>query len=342
MGIGIWGFLNSGFILRLLNIEEPMFGFAEEYLRIIFIGMPFSFAMFTVVAVIRGWGNTVFTMNISIVSVLLNIILDPFLIFGIGFPRLEVAGAAWATVISRAIASIYSLYVLFTGKLGFKLHLMDMKPDWREMLRILRIGIPGAIGQMVTAMGFSIIMGIIAVFGPAVVSAYGIGNRITSTITMIGMSFSSAVSTMVGQFLGADHLKDVDETVKKGAIITFLMVSMMCVFLFFFGEEVTKFFVDDPEVVELGKIYFRLVSFSVPFFSVLSIIMGAFQGAGHNTLIAIVNITRLWGVRVPLVKFFANIYGFKGVFYAMMISNILALLLGYLMMKLFKWKRKVI
>jgi len=340
--IGLWGFFNSGWILKLLNIEEPIFGFAESYLKIIFLGMPFSFIMFAIVAIVRGWGNTVFTMNISVVSILLNIVLDPLLIFGIGFPRLEVVGAAWATVISRAVASIYSLYILFTGKLGFKLHLVDIKPDWKDMLKILRIGMPAAIGQMITAMGFSIIMGIIAVFGPAVVSAYGVGNRVTSTITMVGMSISGAVSTMVGQFLGADDLKSVDETVRKGSIITFLIVSIMCTFLFLFGKQLTGIFVDDPEVVELGEIYFRLVSFSVPLFSVLSIIMGAFQGSGHNILIAVVNITRLWGIRVPLVKIFADLYGFKGVFYAMTISNTLALLLGYSIMKLVKWKKKVI
>jgi len=340
--IGLWGFFNSGWILKLLNIEEPIFGFAESYLKIIFLGMPFSFIMFAIVAIVRGWGNTVFTMNISVVSILLNIVLDPLLIFGIGFPRLEVVGAAWATVISRAVASIYSLYILFTGGLGFKLHLVDIKPDWKDMLKILRIGMPAAIGQMITAMGFSIIMGIIAVFGPAVVSAYGVGNRVTSTITMVGMSISGAVSTMVGQFLGADDLKSVDETVRKGSVITFLIVSTMCTFLFFFGKQLTGIFVDDPEVVELGEIYFRLVSFSVPLFSVLSIIMGAFQGSGHNTLIAVVNITRLWGIRVPLVKIFADLYGFKGVFYAMTISNTLALLLGYSIMKLVKWKKKVI
>ncbi|HIP92109.1 MAG TPA: MATE family efflux transporter [Thermotoga sp.] len=342
MIISLWGFFNSGWILKLLNIEEPIFSFAKSYLEIIFLGMPFSFIMFVIVAIVRGWGNTVFTMNISIISIFLNIILDPFLIFGVGFPRLEVVGAALATVVSRAVASIYSLYILSTNKLGFKLHLKDIKPNWKTMLKILRIGMPAAIGQMITAMGFSVIMGIIAAFGPAVVSAFGVGNRITSAIIMIGMSISGAVSTMVGQFLGADDLNRVDETVKKGAIITFSTVSIMCVFLFFFGKQLTWIFVDDPEVIKLGEIYFKLVSFSVPLFSILSIIMGAFQGSGHNTLIAIVNITRLWGIRIPLVKIFADLYGFKGVFYAMTISNMLALLLGYSIMKLVKWKNKVI
>ena len=340
--LGMFGFFTAGGMLHLLGIDDPIAPYAESYLKIIFLGLPFTFLMIITQAVARGWGDTVFAMHVSMISIFINIVLDPFMIFGIGFPRMEVNGAALATVIARLLAVVYSMYVLFKGGIGFKLYASDAKPDMFFVKKILRIGIPGAVGQAVTASGFAVIMGIISRFGPAVVSAYGVGQRITSMLTTIGFAISNGVTTMVGQFLGAGDEKKVDESVRWGFIETFAIVGTLAVFLFLFADKVTQFFINDPEVIELGKIFFHLVAFSVPLFAMVSIVMGAFNGAGKTMYVAIINVTRLWGIRVPLVTLFAHLYGFKGVFYAMAISNALALLLGYMMLKLTKWKKKVI
>ena len=342
LALGIFGFFSSGWILSILNIENVLRPYAQEYLKIIFLGLPITFLMFSSQAVVRGWGDTVFTMRVTAISVLTNVILDPFMIFGIGFPRMEVRGAALATVISRTVAVIYSLHTLMSGKLGFKIHLEDVKPDMKIIGKIFKIGIPGAIGQAVTASGFAVVMGVISRFGPAVISAYGVGSRISSALSMIGFAISGAVTTMVGQFLGAKKFKKVDETVRWGFIETFVIVGTLALLLFFFGDLVTKFFINDPEVIRLGEIYFHLVSFSMPLFAMVSIVMGAFNGAGKTFLVAVVNVVRLWGVRVPLVFWMAKAFGFKGIFYAMAISNALALLLGYAILRLVKWKEAVI
>ena len=340
--LGLFGFFSAGWILKILGIGDPIKPYAESYLKVIFLGMPLTFLMFSAQAIVRGWGDTVFTMKVTSVSVLLNIVLDPFMIFGIGMPRMEVTGAALATVISRGVAVLYALKAMMDGRLGFKLHIRDIEPDFKTISKILKIGIPGAIGQAITASGFAVIMGIISRFGPAVVSAYGIGNRITSMLSMIGIAISGAVSTMVGQFLGAGDERRVDETVRWGFIETFLIVGTMAVFLFLYADLVTKFFINDPEVIRLGEIYFHLVAFSVPLFAGVSIVIGAFNGAGKTHLVAVVNVTRLWGIRVPSVVWFSKLFGFKGVFYAMALSNALALILGYAMLKLTKWKERVI
>ncbi|MCD6450460.1 MAG: MATE family efflux transporter [Thermotogaceae bacterium] len=340
--LGIFGFYTAGAMLNLLGIGEPIAPYAESYLKIIFLGLPLTFLMIITQAIARGWGDTVFAMHVSMFSMFVNIILDPFMIFGIGFPRLEVNGAALATVIARLLAVVYSLYVLFKGSIGFKIHVSDIKPDMLFVKKILSIGIPGAVGQAITSSGFAVIMGIISRFGPAVVSAYGVGQRITSMLTTIGFAISNGVTTMVGQFLGAGEEKKVDEAVRWGFIEVFAIVGTLAVFLFLFADKVTQFFINDPEVIELGKIFFHLIAFSVPLFAMVTIVVGAFTGAGKTLYVAIINVTRLWGIRVPLVTFFANLYGFKGVFYAMAISNGLALLLGYTMLKLIRWKKKVI
>ena len=340
--LGIFGFFTAGGMLHLLGISDPIAPYAKSYLEIIFLGLPFTFLMIITQAVARGWGDTVFAMHVSMISIFINIVLDPFMIFGIGFPRMEVNGAALATVVARFLAVVYSMYVLFKGGIGFKLYASDAKPDMFFVKKILRIGIPGAVGQAITSSGFAVIMGIISRFGPAVVSAYGVGQRITSMLTTIGFAISNGVTTMVGQFLGAGDEKKVDESVRWGFIETFVIVGTLAVLLFFFADKVTWFFINDPEVIELGRIFFHLVAFSVPLFAMVSIVMGAFNGAGKTMYVAIINVVRLWGIRVPLVTLFAHLYGFKGVFYAMAISNALALLLGYTMLKVIKWKKRVI
>ncbi len=340
--LGLFGFFTAGWLLSLAGIGDPIKSFAEDYLKIIFLGLPFTFLMFSSQAIVRGWGDTIFTMKVTAISVFVNIALDPLLIFGMGFPRMEVKGAAVATVLSRAIAAIYSLYVMHSGRLGFKVHFEDVRPDFKLIGKIFKIGIPGALGQAVTASGFAVVMGVISRFGPAVVSAYGVGNRVSSALSMIGIAISNAVTTMVGQFLGARDLKKVDETIRWGFIETFAIVGILAVFLFSFGDLVTGFFINDPEVIKLGEIYFHLVALSMPLFAGVSIIMGAFNGAGKTALVATVNIARLWGVRVPLVFWMSNLFGFEGIFYAMAISNTLALILGYGMLKLVKWKEAVI
>ena len=340
--LGIFGFFTAGGMLHLLGISDPIAPYAKSYLEIIFLGLPFTFLMIITQAVARGWGDTVFAMHVSMISIFINIVLDPFMIFGIGFPRMGVNGAALATVVARFLAVVYSMYVLFKGGIGFKLYASDAKPDMFFVKKILRIGIPGAVGQAITSSGFAVIMGIISRFGPAVVSAYGVGQRITSMLTTIGFAISNGVTTMVGQFLGAGDEKKVDESVRWGFIETFVIVGTLAVLLFFFADKVTWFFINDPEVIELGRIFFHLVAFSVPLFAMVSIVMGAFNGAGKTMYVAIINVVRLWGIRVPLVTLFAHLYGFKGVFYAMAISNALALLLGYTMLKVIKWKKRVI
>jgi Na+-driven multidrug efflux pump len=161
-------------------------------------------------------------------------------------------------------------------------------------------------------------------------------------VVMFATGMSLATGAMVAQFVGADHKEKAVETVRKAGIITFSTILGISVLLFFYGQYITQFFINDPEVIEVGVTFFKLVSFSLPFFSLMDIFMGTLRGTGHTIQSTIVDMVRLWGIRVPLILIMSETWGFRGVFYAMIISNISAMLLSFLFIKFGNWKDRVV
>ncbi|MCD6103120.1 MAG: MATE family efflux transporter, partial [Thermotogaceae bacterium] len=199
-----------------------------------------------------------------------------------------------------------------------------------------------SLGDAFTALGFAFIMSVVARFGTAVTSAYGVGNRVISMITMFSAAVSMAVATMVGQFLGGDMVDKAKETLLKAAVVTFLIVGTICSLLFFYGEWITRFFITNPDVVQYGRTFFRYVSFSVPFFAVMNVLLGAFRGSGHTVQLTFINLLRLWGIRIPLVVLMSSSLGVRGIFIAMIISNILALAVTVVFLSNGRWAQKLI
>ncbi|RAO99033.1 hypothetical protein PW5551_05790 [Petrotoga sp. 9PW.55.5.1] len=326
-------------ILGLLELNSELLELSQIYLKIISLSLPFSFLMQTIAGIFRGWGNSLIALKFNGIAILLNVVLDPIFIFQF---ELGVFGAALATLLAQAIMSIAFLVLLFKGSEGFKIHIKDFTPDIKIIKKVLSIGLPSSIGESFTAIGFAIIMGVIAQFGPVVISGYGIGNRMNNLITMFAMGISLATATMAGQYVGAKKPEKADETVKKASIATLLIVGTASTFMFLFGHNITQFFINDPDVIKVGEEFFRYVSFSLPFFSLVSIFLGALRGTGHTTQSTIIDMIRLWGIRVPLVFFLAETHGYIGVFIAMIISNFSAVLLAMGFLVFGNWKKPVI
>jgi len=312
---------------------------AVTYMVIELASVPFMFVMQLNSGILRGWGNSVIALRLTFVSVMMNVVLDPIFIFGF---KQGVAGAAVATFISRFVIAVYFTYLMFSGKYGFKLRVKDFKPDFSSIMQVIKIGLPASFGQAVTSLGFTIIMGVVSRFGVEVVSAYGVGQKISQLMVNFASGVSLACASMIGQFLGADRPDLASRTVKKAAIFTFSVALAVSTLLFFFGHNVTQFFVNDPKVIEMGEIYFRLISFSLPFFTTLSVFMDTLRGSGHTVQSTIVDIVRLWGIRIPIVTILAEKYGFRGVFYGMIISNISAMFLAMAFLVFGNWKKKIV
>ncbi|MFP4484169.1 MAG: MATE family efflux transporter [Spirochaetaceae bacterium] len=331
-------------ILGVLQVPRSAFAGTLAYLRIILSGVPVMFFFFVVQAAMQGIGDSVTPLKIQALTVALNVALDPILIFGFGpIPRLEVEGAAIATVFSRAIASGLALWILLRGSRGMKLRAEYLVPDWAAQRRLLGIGVPLAIGQGVASLGFIVLQGIVNSFGTAVVAAFGVGTRIINLFTMPAIGFSRATASLVGQSLGARRPDTAKTVVKQSIGTVFVFISVTMILVFLFGNSVTRFFVNDPEVVRHGAIMFRVISLSVIPFAMFMVSNGAFQGGGDTKPIMYLNVGRLWGIRVPVAALLAVglSLGPRGIWFAMLLSNVVTAALGFIILKQGRWLHKM-
>ena len=339
------GSLIAGPVMVVMGAGPELIGPATGYLRIIYAGIPAMFGLFIVTALLNGVGDTVTPMKLMGASVLLNVILDPLFIFGWGpFPEWRVAGAAVATLLSRGIVALVGLYLLFSGRVGIHLRPRHLRMERETIKQILMIGAPASFGQSGTALGFSIMTGILARFGTAVVSAFGIGNRIISIATMPAMGLGQATATMVGQNLGAKKAERAERVGWSGMAISTGFLLAASILVFFLRTPLIRAFIDDPQVIALGSQMFAITTLAFPFMGILMVIIGTYQGAGHTFYSMFFSLFRLWALRIPLVYFlgFTAAMGATGVWWAMFISNLGAsgLSIGFFLTG--NWKHRVI
>ncbi|MHB8070676.1 MAG: MATE family efflux transporter [Candidatus Cryosericum sp.] len=346
--IMVAGVVFSPALLRLLTSDADVARAGTIYTRIIFIGMPFEFVAAAYAQVMAAYGDTITPMLVNTVTVVANIILDPFMIFGWGpFARMTVAGAAWATIICQAVAAAISLAVLFRGRHGLTVHPRDLLPDWQWYRRILKIGLPASVGTSGTSFGFLVLTGIIGRLSNATValSAYGIGDRFINVSFIAIDGLSLAISTMVGHALGGDLRKRANSVVWTGTTLMFALLVGEGIVLWILTPWLFRAFIPtQPAIIKEGILFMSIFLPSMPFFGIVSGVQAAFQGAGHNTPPMIMQLVRLWGLRVPLSWLFgyALHMGSRGVWIGMLISNVLAAVLAVIFLAMIDWHHKVI
>lgn len=335
------GFLLAPSAVAFMGGQGILLEKAVIYMRIIFVGMPFMFSFFAFSSIKQAQGNTLTPMKLSGISVALNIILDPIFIFTL---NLGIAGAAYATVFSRALLTIYAVYSLFTKDNHLGLRFKHLRLKKTVLLQIVKIGLPSSIGQSATAFGFMILNRFIIYYGNATLAAFGIGNRINSLILMPAMGIGSALATIIGQNLGADQIKRAKQFVSKSILLCSIILILGGVIMFFSAEIIISQFSQDPEVIQLGTAYLQLISLSLPLVGIFQIFIGTFQGSGHTVSAMLLMAGRLWGLRIPLILLFQNIttWGSTAIWYAMVLSNLIICLTAYAVYLTGGWQKKVI
>jgi putative MATE family efflux protein len=341
-GIGV---LFSRNVLIMMGTPTNILADASAYLNIISAGVPFIFMFFIFSALLRGYGDTKTPMKFMIFSSLLNIVLDPFIIFGIGFfPALGVKGAAYATIFSRAVAGVAGIYLLFTGKKGLTLKLRYLKPDFTLLKKIIMIGFPSAAEQSIVALGMTLLMSIVSQFGTMVVAAYGIGSKILSVVMLPSRGLAIATTTMVGQNLGAENIKRAESSAWKSTGIIFVTLTLLAVISNLFPRTIIGVFNSNPEVVEIGVSFLRVVGFSFGFLGIRFVIGGSFRGAGNTVVAMVLAIIALWGLRLPLAQILSfNLdFGTSGIWWGMFLSNFLTAIIAMFWFKRGGWKESAI
>jgi putative MATE family efflux protein len=306
---GLVGWHFSDDFFRLLGASPDIIPDGSAYLKISLLGGFTVFILFIGNAALQGAGDTITPMWIMAISNILNIILAPLFIFGLGpLPRMGVEGAAVATVISQAVAAGIAVHILLSGKARLHIRPRQWKPNLALSWRILRIGLPGS-GQMFSrSLMNAVMMWIVASCGTAAVAAYGVGMRFHMIILMPLFALGGAAATMVGQNLGADKP---DRARHAAWVATWVGIGFMvvtAVIMMLFAPALIRVFNKEPDVVHIGARYLQVVS---PFyiFAALGIVLGrALNGAGDSMSPMIITILSLWGLQVPLAIFLSRIW----------------------------------
>lgn len=306
---GMVGVLLAESLCRMLGADAQVLPLATAYLRVSFFGAFTVFLLFVGNSALQGAGNTVVPMCAMGLANLLNLVLDPVLIFGLfGLPRMGVRGAALATVLAQAAAVLVVTAVLCSGRVAsMHVPLSAWRIRSRLAWRLLRIGVPST-GQMLSRSLMSLVlMRIVAETGTVAVAAYGIGMRFHMLALMPAFVLGNAVATMVGQNLGAGRPGRAHRAAWIATIMDVALMVLIAVVLCVAARSLIAAFDRNPEVVAVGVSYLRIVS---PFyvFTALAIVLGrALMGAGDTVGPMVCTIIGLWGVQVPLALFLARV-----------------------------------
>jgi len=327
----IISYFGSPYIMQLMGAEGFVYDNAVQYLRIRSFELPLLFVFFSFMATRQASGDTLGPVLISGSAVVLNTILSPIFIQVLGF---GVSGAAIATLVANMIAMPFGYYRLFYAKSGITVSLKMMRIDIEAAWHIIRTAIPASFGQAITAIGFGVMNGVIYSYGVDTVAAFGIGNRLTSMILHPVMAIGGVMSAYIGQNIGAMNLSRARETFKKTMILS---VGTMAVGSFFLmllrGPLIGLFIHDNPDAYNLAVEYMFYILIGLPLMGVFQTFMGTYNGTGNTHYSFIISVLRLWGLRVPLVLWMRNFtdLGSSGIWYAMLISNFVIAIVGYML-----------
>ncbi len=346
--LGALGFAISPWLLSLLVKEGGVAEAANLYISIVFLGLPFMLIPGLFYFGMAATGDTITPLLVNGGGTLLNILLDPFFVLGWGgLPRMGIAGAAYATLISQAVASVASVLILLSGRTRLRLVLPEMRPDTKFVLRALRVGMPAAVGQSSVAFGFVVLMGVIGRLpdAEAALAGYGIGDRVLGLLFILTEGISVGLTTMVGQALGAERFARARELVKKGLSLLFGLLAMEALILWVLRTPLVALFIPGREdVIAVGADFIAIFAAGMPFLGAFFSAQAIFRGAGHNVPTMALGILRLWALRIPLSYLFAFPLGWgdKGVWWGMSLSNVISGIVALGLLWGGSWQRRVV
>jgi len=352
-------------ILRALNTPDEIFGFVRGYLQISLISVFFALMFMFYQSTSHGLGDSITPMYILIATTLINVVLDPLMIFGIGpFARLEIIGAAYATLIAKGVGGVAAIAFMLMRARDVLPRARDFLPN-REMLgNVVKIGFPVAISRSVSGFGFLILQGFVNSFGSAVIAVNSIGAHFISMYMMPCMGIGNALAAMIGQNLGAGKIRRAEQAVWVSFRFIISIMFVGCALMYLYGDVFTRVFLNDAEVIEIGIRMFRLKAFASFFFGFIFVFNGVFNGSGYTAPVFYVSISRLWGMRIPLTYIlsgillgypvFANSFAsgflakvavplsthpYEALWWSMIISNFIAGIWAFLIFRRGTWKK---
>ncbi|NMD00462.1 MAG: MATE family efflux transporter [Bacteroidales bacterium] len=333
----IVGLLLMDNVLTLIKTPADIHVQAIQYLRVYLLGLVFFFGYNGNAAIYRGMGDSKTPLYFIILSTILNIGLD--LLFVAVFDW-GIEGAAWATIIAQGIAFITSIFYINKFHDFLKFKFWNFSFDSYIMKKSIQIGLPTALQQSFVALGMVALLSVVNAFGTDVVAAYSIATRIESFVALPAMNFAAALSTFVGQNIGAQKI----DRVKKGYFATLKMTLLITIvstlIILIFSYPLTRLFTEDLAVINISRGYLNIVSFFFVFFTAMFVNSGVLRGAGDTLIPMFITLFSLWVIRIPLAYLMSKSFGYIGIWWAIPVAWFFGMLFSYSYYKIGRWKNK--
>ncbi|MEN6521052.1 MAG: MATE family efflux transporter [Armatimonadota bacterium] len=336
----------SPWLMQLMHSPADVYPLAVSYLKISLFSIPFVFGLFLLSSMLRGVGDSKTPLYFQAGALVMTAIFDPILMFGwLGFPRMGLNGTAVAsTVMQMLCLAVGLIYIRRKDHIA--------APDWRRLSihwptgkLILKISIPSVLQQSLISLGMVAVMGFVNSFGKNAATAFGAAIRIDQVVFLPSMTFGVAISTLVGQNIGANRLHRAKETFLWGMLISGGTALVLSVFAITMPRLLVGLFVKgyDPQVVRLGVSYLRIVGFCYVFMAMMFVSNGVINGAGYTLITTLISLISLWVARVPLAAYLTSrMHKVEGVYYAIAISIVASAIISQLYYFTGKWKRPII
>jgi putative MATE family efflux protein len=341
--IGLPGALFSKKLLDLMGASRQIVENMSAYTSIMLGGNIVIMMLFIINAIFRSAGDAAVAMKVLWIGNIINIILDPCFIFGLGpFPHMGVAGAAIATSIGRGTAVIVQFYLLFFGKKRIRLSAAHLLVDFRIMVRLLKLAF-GSIGQnLIGTTSWIALVRILSTFGSEVVAGYTIALRIIGFTLLPSWGISNAASALVGQNLGAKKPDRAERAVWVTGFINMILLGAIGLVLILFPGTFIRIFINNDNVITSGILGLRIVSIGYIAYGLGMVLVNSFNGAGDTATPLKINIFAFWCIEIPLAWFLAMKAGLneEGVFISIVAAESLMTAIAWIVFRRGKWKLK--
>jgi putative MATE family efflux protein len=332
-------------LLSIMGASPAVVANGWTFTAIMLAGNVTIMMLFMINAIFRGAGDAAIAMRVLAFANVLNIILGPCFIFGLGpFPKLGIAGAAVATNIGRGAGALYAFSRLVRkgGRFEIKRHHFRLEPA--IMGRLVRISATGTFQVLIGMASWIGLVRTISTFGTNALAGYIVGVRVIMFALLPSFGMSNAAATMVGQALGAGKPERAERAVWKAGFYNLIFLGSIGLIFVVFARQIIELFTTDPAVVPYGVDCLRIVACGFLFYAYGMVLTQSFNGAGDTWTPTILNLFVFWLWELPLAYVLAIVFGFgpRGVFLAITIAFSTLAIVSAIFFRRGKWKLKVV
>ena len=343
LGVPCWFYAPR--LLQLMGASPHIVALGTGYARIALGGCGAIVMLFLNNAIFRGAGDAAIAMRLLWLSNIINLVLDPCLIFGLGpFPKLGVTGAALATFIGRSIGVLYQFHRLLRGTERIRILTSQLRVNFGVLRRLVRVSLTGILQFTIADVSWVGLVRIISMFGSDALAGYTIAIRIVMFVILPSWGLSNAAATLVGQNLGAKQPERAEKSVWRTGLYNMIFLGAVGVLFVFFAQPVIRLFTNDPAVVPLAVASLRIISYGNIGYAYGMVMLQAFNGAGDTVTPTIVNLFGFWLLEIPLAYVLAVPFKMRanGAYFAIVIAEGAIAAAGILLFRRGRWKRQQI